>query len=416
MKKSAKVVIGSGFGDEGKGLATDFFAQMAGSNHAVIRFNGGAQAGHTVETGLFKRNVFHSLSSGTFAGAETIWGPEFIFNPIAVNDEITKFEEKFGKAPKIFCDPKCIVTFPLDMLMNQIIERIRSKSKFKHGSCGLGINETVKRNELANKGLAVSSNEILSDGKFSTAEFLSKSHMPYAIERVHHALSGIIDRKEIKSEIERYDIDEMYRHFINAVESLKSRIEVSPVKDAVAKFDSVTFEGAQGLMLDRYSRFFPHVTNSNTGLDNVIPIAIECGITDLDVHYVTRTYATRHGAGPFPTENSDISFPDETNFTNEHQDNLRFGLLSLDLLQEFISIDFIRATAKSAGMINLYANTFLTWANVIDDLEGYMDNWTMQKLSGAQRLYRLIEAIDKKTKSPVRYISHDKTSRDCGVA
>jgi len=94
------------------------------------------------------------------------------------------------------------------------------------------------------------------------------------------------------------------------------------------------FEGAQGLLLDQNNKeFFPHLTRSNTGMRNVNALAEMAGFTDLDIYYVTRTYLTRHGAGPLPGEDASMHFEDKTNGQNEWQGALRFAPLKWDPLQ-----------------------------------------------------------------------------------
>jgi adenylosuccinate synthase len=106
----------------------------------------------------------------------------------------------------------------------------------------------------------------------------------------------------------------------------------------------IIFEGAQGLLLDEDHRFFPHVTHSHTGLNNVMQLVVEDGIEEMDVTYVTRSYATRHGAGPFPREVAGLSYKDETNVPNDWQGSIRFGELDVDLLAESIRDDARHAT------------------------------------------------------------------------
>jgi adenylosuccinate synthase len=115
--------------------------------------------------------------------------------------------------------------------------------------------------------------------------------------------------------------------------------DVPMAADAIAAHSGpVLFEGAQGLLLDAEHRWFPHVTRSRTGLTNVAILAQEAGIEALDVTYVTRAYATRHGAGPFPRQ-VDASYPDATNVPNSWQGTLRFERLDLDLLHEAVAAD-----------------------------------------------------------------------------
>ena len=108
------------------------------------------------------------------------------------------------------------------------------------------------------------------------------------------------------------------------------------------------FEGAQGLLLDETHRYFPHVTRSRTGLTNVAGLCERIGLDTLDAVYVTRSYMTRHGRGPFLTEDPTMRFADATNIPNEWQGTLRFGTLDVDLLEESITNDL-----RSAATLNV---------------------------------------------------------------
>src|SRR5690348_14536867 len=123
----ATVVIGANFGDEGKGLMTDYLCAAAGdssrgeiSGAMVVRFNGGAQAGHTVFAGG-RRHVFHHFGSGAFAGAATFLSRYFVVNPFLWAKE----RDELGFCPRVFVDRAAMLTTPYDMLVNQEAERIR---------------------------------------------------------------------------------------------------------------------------------------------------------------------------------------------------------------------------------------------------------------------------------------------------
>ena len=137
------VVIGAGFGDEGKGLMTDYFASQAKNNYGsglVVRFNGGSQAAHTVVTPEGKRHVFGHFGSGTLVGLPTYLSSFFAVHPILFREELAKLKV-LGLTPKVYVDKECIVTTPFDMLINQIAETVRGENR--HGSVGFGVNETV---------------------------------------------------------------------------------------------------------------------------------------------------------------------------------------------------------------------------------------------------------------------------------
>jgi adenylosuccinate synthase len=132
-------VIGGQLGDEGKGLITDFL-----SNHLtlVVRFNGGAQAGHTVVLPDGRRHEFHHFGAGCFKAACTLLSRHFIVNPLLYAKEYHSPELK-GIRKTVYVDPRCRVTTPLDMMLNTLVEERRGAQR--HGSCGVGINETVTR-------------------------------------------------------------------------------------------------------------------------------------------------------------------------------------------------------------------------------------------------------------------------------
>ncbi|MGN0676592.1 MAG: adenylosuccinate synthetase, partial [Ruminococcus sp.] len=137
--KKAFAVIGANFGDEGKGLMTDFFCSQ-NKKSLNIRFNGGAQAGHTVVAPDGKRHVFSHIGSGFFCGADTYLSEFFIVNPIMF------LKEYFFplSETKIYISENACISLPCDMMINQFAENSRGEKR--HGSCGLGIYETVTRN------------------------------------------------------------------------------------------------------------------------------------------------------------------------------------------------------------------------------------------------------------------------------
>jgi adenylosuccinate synthase len=314
-------VIGANFGDEGKGLMTDYFSNP---KTTVVRFNGGAQAGHTVVTPDGKRHVFHHFGSGTLAGASTLLDRNFIINPIVFRKEF----EELGN-PKVFAMPECIITTPYDMMINEIVEKHRGRNK--HGSCGYGINETVVRNGLSrfktNLGMTLGSIGL---------DMIAESYVPWRLNQ-----SGIEIPEKYESLLKDVNIREK---FLDDLRFVHNHVDIDyPMSHTVPPYEEeLVFEGAQGLCLDMDYKFFPHVTRSHTGMNNVELFLQAMDIPDpIEVVYVTRCYLTRHGAGPFPTEQElPFDVKDETNIPNQFQDSLRFGLLDVDELAANIEADF----------------------------------------------------------------------------
>ena len=148
-------------------------------------------------------------------------------------------------------------------------------------------------------------------------------------------------------------------------------------------FDHIIFEAAQGLLLDQNNlKYFPYLTPSNTGLKNPKEIIERIDWYDelnIEVCYVTRTYLTRHGAGPFPTEcnkneiNSEMH--DRTNVPNPHQDTLRYGKLDLNELYQRVMEDVGNYKCKKSIAIT-HCNEFR------------MDEYKFEKLFLGWNIYK----------------------------
>jgi adenylosuccinate synthase len=342
------VVIGANFGDEGKGLTVDYLAAQGSAT--VVRFNGGAQAGHTVVTTDGKRHVFHHFGSGSFSGAPTFLARGFVVNPILFVKEFAELKDKIP-TPAIYIDPRCPLTTPFDIILNHAIERQRGDKR--HGSCGAGFNETLQRTKTAfNLHYTDLSNQKTLKNKL---QWIRDKYVPRRMEELgldgelpYLHDSGIID------------------HFLSDCGTLTNwahGIMWGSFCEGADEGQHLIFEGAQGLMLDMDHPNFPHTTHSKTGLPYVAELAREVGITKLDAYYVSRTYLTRHGAGPLPWE---VSRPDgvmdETNVPNEHQGDLRFGLIDQGVLVDTIKEDLI-----TAFDLNVTPHFVLTCADQTDD-------------------------------------------------
>jgi len=301
----ARVVIGANFGDEGKGLTVDHLCSDGAG--VVVRFNGGAQAGHTVVTPEGERHVFHHVGSGAFCNVPTFLSQFFVCNPILFLQERDALIE-LGFHPEVYAHPDCVVTTFMDMLINQAKENRRANKR--HGSCGVGVHETIMRSKVPE--LKITMSDLWNGSKRMEAQ-LAEICGKYATFRCGEAFDN-------PAAIPAFM--ETCAHFAECV---------SPA--GMGAFKDPVFEGAQGLLLDQNNKeFFPHVTHSNTGMQNVNVLCDQAGITEKDVYYVSRTYLTRHGAGALPGEDESLSFADDTNHANQFQGKLRFAPLDTDAL------------------------------------------------------------------------------------
>jgi adenylosuccinate synthase len=310
----ATVVIGANYGDEGKGKTVDALCARYGQDTLAIRFSGGANAGHTVELPDGRRHVFGHFGSGTMAGCKTMLSRDFIVNPILFKKERDELKSK-GFDPEIWVDPSARVTTPYDVFINQAIERARGNQR--HGSCGVGINETVVRSEVRWDDFYVPAADLVAPTVLaSRLEHIAEAYLPERLDElgIPADLSMLASPKK----------------FADTMVSAAEGLWLYEEKDASNHKGHVVFEGSQGLGLDEYYGEFPYVTRSRTGLTNVVRIARSLGIEGLDILYLTRAYGTRHGKGPFPEFISGLTYEDKTNVHNEFQGEVRFG--SLDVI------------------------------------------------------------------------------------
>lgn len=315
MATSVKCVVGACFGDEGKGLMTNLLSTPLS---LVVRFNGGAQAGHTVVMPDGRRHVFHHFGSGTLKGAATYLSRHFVINPILFAKEYKALRD-LGLKPFVMADPRCPVTLPFDMMMNVELERKRGVAR--HGSCGLGFGETLTRH---------------AECPITLAEFLVAANPRALVDVV--PLDWQEKRQNETGVTVKMD-PRITSRYLEDVKLLGSKVMLAPWSQVFKKFDDVVFEGAQGLRLDMdYPGGFPHVTFSKTGLHNVAELLGETNHSSVSAYYMTRSYLTRHGSGPLLAELGK-DFQDSTNVFNEHQGRMRFASHDVRVLHEDIKRD-----------------------------------------------------------------------------
>lgn len=355
MVRNVKVVTGASYGDEGKGLMTAFFCGQQGAGKCLdICHNGGAQRGHTVVSGNVW-HIFHHLGAGTFQGADTYLTKDFILNPMIFAEEVSCM----GGLPenvRLCRHPQCSWSTPYDMMANQIIESSRGEAR--HGSCGAGIWETILRYE---KMSAPGADEFAGLSTGAMLDFLGDVR-EYFKGRFREAGVGNIPEKWK----EIFYSKAVAEHFLEDLIFLKNSF--APAEENVSEgYDRLVFEGGQGLLLsEKMAAEYgsdSHTTPSLTGCENPVKFLESIGYSgDIEVCYVTRTYLTRHGAGPFPGEcpGEEIGrgITDLTNVPNAHQGTLRYGRIDIAALGRRISADFagyrkFPGAVKSAAVTHL---------------------------------------------------------------
>ncbi|MCQ2538770.1 MAG: adenylosuccinate synthetase [Lachnospiraceae bacterium] len=349
-------VIGSNYGDEGKGLVTAYLTDPQ-KKTLGIRHNGGAQSGHTVEDER-KRFVFHEVSSGAFFGADTYWAETYLPDMYKLKEEIDEFVATFGKRPIIYASADACITTIDDVLINMALEQSRDE---RHGSCGMGINEADLRYKA---GFGISFKELMTMGASELADKLKKNREQYSYRRLEKL--GLADKKRDEYLELLYDEAVLYNYAEAVIENLKYVTVINDAKELFESYETIIFENGQGLRLDaEFKGNWPHVTASRTGLTNIVNILENVGIKPDEVVYVTRSYVTKHGAGPLVNESIKLEIDmaeDKTNIPNPWQGEIRYSqYTNTDELLTPIINDMSNLQYKTK------ASLFITHLNESDD-------------------------------------------------
>jgi adenylosuccinate synthase len=280
MKQNIDVLLGLQWGDEGKGKVVDV---LTPNYDVVARFQGGPNAGHTLEF-EGKKFVLRSIPSGIFQGGKTnIIGNGVVLDPALFKGEAEDLMKAgYDLTKNLFISKKAHLILPTHRVLDAAYEAAKGDAKV--GTTGKGIGPTYT-DKISRNGLRV-------------GDILENFEQKYAAAKARHA-QMLADMNY------SYDITEMEKTWLEGIEYLKRfRLIDSEqfINDLMNEGKSVLCEGAQGSLLDIDFGSYPFVTSSNTvcagactGL-GVAPNRIG------NVYGITKAYCTRVGSGPFPTE------------------------------------------------------------------------------------------------------------------
>ena len=275
------VLLGLQWGDEGKGKIVDV---LAPKYDVVARFQGGPNAGHTLEFDGIK-HVLHQIPSGIFRNEiKNIIGNGVVLDPVIFKTEVEALDQfSIDYHQNLFLSKKTQLILPTHRLLDAAYEKAKGASKI--GSTLKGIGPTYQ-DKIARLGIRVG--DVLSDNFRDKYEDLKSKHI------------DILEYYKFD-----YDLTEYEAKFFDAIEFIKSLKLIDSeyfVNDALSSSQSVLAEGAQGSLLDVDFGSYPFVTSSSTmvagactGL-GVAPNKIG------EVYGIFKAYCTRVGSGPFPTE------------------------------------------------------------------------------------------------------------------
>jgi len=280
---SVKIVVGSQWGDEAKAKIVDYLAVDA---DYVVRFQGGANAGHTV---IVDGNefIFHLIPAGImYPDKICVIGNGVVLDPTALMDEIEELRKRgIDVEGRLFISQKAHLVMPYHKMLDRATEKHKGKNSI--GTTGRGIGPAY-RDKAARVGIRI-------------VDLLNRDVFAAKLE------NNIREANEFLTKIYGYeplDIDEIvdaYIEFDQKIDPYVTDISIL-LNDAVKAGRNILFEGAQGALLDIDHGTYPYVTSSNT-IAGAACIGTGIGPTCIDeVIGVMKAYTTRVGNGPFPTE------------------------------------------------------------------------------------------------------------------
>ncbi|MDR3225548.1 MAG: adenylosuccinate synthase [Clostridiales Family XIII bacterium] len=282
MKYNTAAIIGSQWGDEGKGKIIDY---LAGRAEVVVRAQGGNNAGHTVVIGG-KKYALHLIPSGVLhPGAVNIIGNGVAFDPAGFFGEIKTLEADGVDCSNLFVSDRAHIVFPWHKELDRLAEASAGSGGIGTTMRGIGPCYTDK---AARTGLRVCD-------MLDAASFRAK--MAARIDEKNEIIEKIYGAKPMEKE----PILEEYTAYAKRLQPMIADAGVM-VYDAVAGGKAVLFEGAQGVMLDLDLGTYPYVTSSHPGSGGFI---VGAGVGPHmigEIIGIVKAYTTRVGAGPMPTE------------------------------------------------------------------------------------------------------------------
>ncbi|GAB2860842.1 adenylosuccinate synthase [Actinocorallia aurea] len=304
MSDGHVIVADLGYGDAGKGTVVDWLCAREGARpvRAVVRFNGGAQAAHNVVTPDGRHHTFAQFGSGTFTpGVRTHLSRFMMVDPLALAAEADHLRAVGvpDALDRLTVEGDALLTTPYHRAANRARELARGAAR--HGSCGMGVGETA-RYALEHPDAP------------RVADCLS----PARLRRSLTALRARVLEEFPSAEVPPVD------DCAAALTAFASAVEIvgDPHLRSLLAEGPVVFEGAQGVLLDELHGFHPYTTWSTTTFANALELLDGADALRLGV---VRKYATRHGYGPFVTEDRDLSFPEPHNTAATWQGAFRCG-------------------------------------------------------------------------------------------
>ena len=279
---STVVVIGTQWGDEGKGKITDYLAESA---EVVARYQGGNNAGHTILI-EDKKYKLHLIPSGIFYSDKIcVIGNGLVVNPKALLDEIQYIHDNGFSTENLCISDRAHIILPYHMVLDELEEERKGDNKIGTTKKGIG---PAYVDKAARTGIRIAD--------LMDAEIFEK-RLRHMVAEKNLLIEGVYGGKGV-------DVESILVEYLGYAEQLRKYVADTSVvlNDVIDAGRKVLFEGAQGVMLDLDNGTYPYVTSSNPTAGGV---CIGSGVGPTKIHQVigvAKAYTTRVGDGPFPTE------------------------------------------------------------------------------------------------------------------
>ena len=277
---TVNLVIGTQWGDEGKGKVVDYYSKDA---DYVVRFQGGANAGHTIKVGqeVYK---LHLTPSGVIRGKTGVIGNGVVIDPEKLIDELNELKKR-GIKPKLLISDRANIIMPYHKILDGVEEKFLGDKKI--GTTGRGIGPCYS-DKIARNGIRVID--------LINQEILSKK-----LDIIIPIKERIFNAYDINEKLDKKIILKKYLGFGNQLRQYITQTHIE-LNKAIRSGKNILLEGAQGTMLDIDFGTYPFTTSSNTIAGGSI-IGTGIGLKNIDeIIGIVKAYTTRVGEGPLPTE------------------------------------------------------------------------------------------------------------------
>lgn len=285
MEYSMLTVVGSQWGDEGKGKITDFLAEQA---DVIVRYQGGPNAGHTVMVGEETFKLHHLPSGILYPDKTCLLGNGMVLDPVILQSELDNLKERGVFPDKLFISDRAHLIMPYHKKLDELEEKARSGRQI--GTTGRGIGPAYV-DKISRQGLR--------SGDLQDENELIKK-LDFILRQKNEIFTRFYG-------VKGFSLEDLEKEYLPAARKLLPYITDTTVllAEEIEGGSRILFEGAQGTMLDIDFGTYPYVTSSNPVSGGV---CIGAGVAPYQagtILGIVKAYTTRVGEGPFPTELKD---------------------------------------------------------------------------------------------------------------